>query len=151
MTAQTSILMFLVRADLHRIVVEVEPFMSEYPMCRELAEQVTTIPDRFEVSDKSTARLLRDTGFLERRQDLSVEEVADVLRKSPKLADKWLKRGSEQRLAGGWGIEHEGSTYRIQNFGDGSAEIEQDRFRACAVFIVRYVHFIGEVQGRQAH
>jgi hypothetical protein len=117
-------------------------------MVRELAEQVTTIPDRFEVSDKSTARLLRDTGFLERRQDLSVEEVAEVLRKTPKLADKWLKRGSEQRLAGGWGIEHEAGTYRIQNFGDGSGETEQDRFRACATFIVRYVEFIGVVQSR---
>jgi len=122
--------------------------MSESPMCRELAEQVTTIPDRFEAENKSTARLLKEAGFPQRRQDLSVEEVEKALRKSPKLADKWLKRGSEQRLAGGWGIEHEGCTYRIQNFADGTAETEEDRFRACALFVVRYVGFIGVVQSR---
>ena len=122
--------------------------MRDSLMCRQLAEQVTTIPERFEAGNKSTAVLLKEVGFPERRSDLSVEEVEDALRQSPSLADKWLKRGSEQRLAGGWGIEHEGEEYRVQSFSDGRSDLETDRFRACALFVVRYVQFIGDVQAR---
>jgi hypothetical protein len=122
--------------------------MRDSLMCRQLAEQVTTIPERFEAGNKSTAILLKEVGFPERRGDLSVEEVEDALRQSPGLADKWLKRGSEQRLAGGWGIEHEGEEYRVQSFSDGRHDLETDRFRACALFVVRYVQFIGDVQAR---
>ena len=117
-------------------------------MCRQLAEQISKIPERFDASNKSTALLLKEAGFPQRRSDLSVEEVEDVFRHSPKLADQWLKRGSEQRLAGGWGIENENGTYRVQSFADGHSEIEHDRFRACAVFVVRYVHFIGDMLAR---
>ena len=118
-------------------------------MSRHLAEQISTIPERFDAENKSTALLLKEAGFPQRRNDLSVEEIEDVFRQSPELTDKWLDRGSEQRLAGGWGIEHEDGAYRIQSFADGQSEIERDRFRACALFVVRYVQFIGDVQVRR--
>jgi len=120
-------------------------------MSRQLAEQITTIPERFDAENKSTALLLKEAGFPQRRSDLSVEEVEDVFRQSPELTDKWLQRGSEQRLAGGWGIEHEDGAYRVQSFADGQSEIEQDRFRACALFVVRYVDFIGDALARAPH
>ena len=113
-------------------------------MCRQLAEQIGTIPERFDAGNKSTARLLKDAGFPQRRSDLSVDEIEDVFRQSPRLTDQWLRRGSEQRLAGGWGIEHEDGAYRVRSFADGQSEIEHDRFRACALFVVRYVRFIGD-------
>jgi hypothetical protein len=114
-------------------------------MCRLLAEQISQIPERFDAENKSTALILKEAGFPQRRSDLSVEEVEDVFRRSPRLTDKWLRRGSEQRLAGGWGIERENGSYRVQSFADGHSEIEHDRFRACALFVVRYVNFIGDV------
>ena len=113
-------------------------------MCRLLAEQISQIPERFDAENKSTALILKEAGFPQRRSDLSVEEVEDVFRRSPRLTDKWLRRGSEQRLAGGWGIERENGSYRVQSFADGHSEIEHDRFRACALFVVRYVNFIGD-------
>jgi hypothetical protein len=117
-------------------------------MCRKLAEQISTIPERFDAGNKSTALLLKEAGFPQRRDDLSVEEVEDVFRQSPGLADQWLRRGSEQRLTGGWGIERENGAYRVRSFADGHSEIEHDRLRACALFVVRYVHFIGDVLAR---
>jgi hypothetical protein len=117
-------------------------------MCHQLAEQVGRIPERFDAENKSTAWLLKDAGFPQRRDDLSVEEVEDVLRSSPRLTDKWLRRGSDQRLVGGWGIEHEKDAYRVQSFSDGHSEIEHDRFHACALFVFRYVNFIGDVLSR---
>jgi hypothetical protein len=125
--------------------------MSESHMSRELAEQIAKLPDHFETQDKSTAHLLREAGIPHRLTDLSVEEIEAALRHFPKLTDKWLKRGSEQRLAGGWGIERANEAYRIYSFGGGQMQIEQDRFRACATFIMRYVQFIGDVQTRLTH
>ena len=98
-------------------------------MCRQPAEQISKIPERFDAGNKSTARLLKEARFPQRRSDLSVEEVEDVFRQSPGLTDQWLRRGSEQRFAGGWGIERENGTYRVQCFADGHSEIEHDRLR----------------------
>ena len=42
-------------------------------MTSQLAEKVAHLPERFEESDCSTARLLAETGYLDRPQDLKVE------------------------------------------------------------------------------
>ena len=54
-------------------------------MCRLLAEQISQIPERFDAENKSTALILKEAGFPQRRSDLSVEEVEDVFRRSPQL------------------------------------------------------------------
>jgi hypothetical protein len=125
--------------------------LPESSMNRELAEQITKLPDHYEVQDKSTVRLLREAGLPDRLKDLSMDDIETALRQSPKLTDKWIKRGSEQRLGGGWGIEREGEIYRIYSFGGGQMQTEQNRFRACALFILRYVQFISDVESRLKH
>jgi hypothetical protein len=69
------------------------------------------------------------------------------------LADLWLKRSRDQRIAGGWGIEQDHGVYRIHRFTSsgfsaGKPIVLRDRIRACAEFVVRYVSFIGEVLAR---
>lgn len=117
-------------------------------MISELAEKVSEVPKLYEEGNKSTGCLLKDFGFPESRKDISVEEVEAVLKKRPGLADLWFKRCHDQRLAGGWGIEHETDHWRIRNFADHRHLEVKDRIRACAEFVVRYVGFIGEVQAR---
>ncbi len=117
-------------------------------MTTELAEQVTEVPRQYESGQKSTARLLKDAGFPELRGALSVEDVEQALAEDPGLAALWFKRGSDQRFAGGWGIECEGDEYRIRSFDGAGSVIVHDRLRACAEFVVRYVMFIGDVQAR---
>ena len=63
----------------------------------------------------------------------------------------WFKRGHDQRIAGGWGIECDGDTYRIQSFANGETVVVSNPIRACAEFVVRYVKFIGDVQARSEH
>lgn len=110
-----------------------------------LAEKVTEIPRRFEQSDCSTAALLKETGFLEEPDRLKVEDVERVLERKPDLADDWLERGRDQRLAGGWGIECDRGKYCIHSFAGGGTLAEPDRLRATAEFVVRYLGFMGEV------
>jgi hypothetical protein len=117
-------------------------------MTSALAERIGKIPKLYEAGDKSTASLLKDAGFPERRKSVTVEEVEDVLKREPDLIDLWLKRCQDQRLAGGWGIEREAGAYRVQSFSSGKSLVVQGRPHACAEFVVRYVSFIGEVLAR---
>ena len=109
-----------------------------------LAQRVSEIPDAYEHSNLSTAQLLAETGYLDRPQSLTVTDVEVALGEDPNLAEMWLERGRDQRLAGGWGIEQEHDHYRVQSYSSGRYLVERDRLHACAEFIVRYVGFIRE-------
>jgi len=117
-------------------------------MTLELAEKVSEVAKLFEEGDKSTARLLRDVGFPDKRKEVSADEIETVLKRRPRLTDLWLRRCRDQRLAGGWGIERDKDHWRIQNFSDHRHLEVKDRIRACAEFVVRYVAFIGDAQAR---
>ena len=122
-------------------------------MTSQLAEKVAHLPERFEETDCSTARLLAETGYLDRPQDLKVEDLEQALAEEPALMERWLDRGHDQMLAGGWGIEQDGDTYHIQSFdhgGDGDGElVVTNRSRATAEFAVRYLRVIAGVMRRQ--
>jgi hypothetical protein len=113
-----------------------------------LAERVSEVPDLYDRGNKSTACLLRDIGFLDSPQPLQVEEVEDALKRHPALADRWLKRGHDQRLTGGWGIECDHGQYRVQSFSSGRHLLERRKLHAVAEFVVRYLGFMREVMDR---
>ena len=114
-------------------------------MASRLAEKISEVPELYDRGDQSTATLLKETGVLDEPQALKVEDVEEALSREPKLADRWLERGQDQRLVGGWGIECERGQYRVQSFGSGMHMLESDRLHATSEFIVRYVRFIGDV------
>ena len=118
-------------------------------MASQLAEKVAHLPERFAESECSTARLLAETGYLDRPQDLKVEDLKQALEQEPGLTEGWLDRGHDQRLAGGWGIECDGDAYHVQSFGGGGELVEKDRVKATAEFAVRYVRVIAAVMRRE--
>jgi len=113
-----------------------------------LAEQISEMPELYERGDESTARLLLNTGYLDCPQALTVEAVEEALRRQPELADRWLERGHDQRLVGGWGIECDHGQYKVQSYAGGRALVEKTKLHAVAEFIVRYVRFIGDMLSR---
>ena len=117
-------------------------------MSLELAEKISEVPKLYVEGNKSTARLLEEVGFPEKRGCVTAEEIETVLKRRPHLAELWLARCHDQLLAGGWGIEHRDDHWRIQNFSDSRHLDVKDRIRACAEFVVRYVGFIGDIQAR---
>jgi hypothetical protein len=110
-----------------------------------LAEQVSRLPRRFEQSNCSTAALLEEIGFLEEPDGLTVEDVEQALAQDPELADDWLERGQDQRISGGWGIECDHGQYHVRSFAGGGNFCEHDRLHATALFVVRYLGFMGDV------
>jgi hypothetical protein len=115
-------------------------------MVSQLAQKVGHLPQQYDRENKSTAALLKEAGFLEPRAAVSVEEMEQLLRDEPDLVRLWLRRGGDQRFAGGWGIEQIGREYRVLNFGDGRSLSFRDRMQACAEFVVRYVGFISRAR-----
>ena len=110
-----------------------------------LAETISAVPELYEQGDESTARLLLRSGYLDQPQALTVEDVEDALRRDPDLADRWLERGRDQRLSGGWGIECDHGQYKVQSYAGGRGLVEKKKLHAVAEFIVRYVAFMGDV------
>jgi len=113
-----------------------------------LAEKISEMPELYEKGDESTARLLLKSGYLDSPQALTVEDVEEALQRHPELADRWLARGRDQRLAGGWSIECDHGQYKVQNYADGAALVEKKKLHAVAEFIVRYVRFVGDMLSR---
>jgi hypothetical protein len=80
-----------------------------------LAERISEVPELYEEGNESTARLLSKSGYLDAPQALTVEDVEQALEQHPELADRWLERGHDQRLSGGWGIECDHGQYKVQS------------------------------------
>src|ERR1700677_4065888 len=108
--------------------------LPRLPSIMSLAQRVSEVPDAYEHSNLSTIRLLAETGYLDKPQSLTVGDVEDGLVEDPNLAELWLERGRDQRLAGGWGIEHDSGHYRVQHYGSGQYLGERERPHACAQF-----------------
>lgn len=118
------------------------------PVDPNLAEKISEMPELYDRNNKSTACLLKDLGVLNSPEPLKVNEVEDALRHHPDWADKWLERGHDQLLAGGWGIECDHGRYRVQSFSSGRHLVEKQKLHAVAEFVVRYVEFIRDVLAR---
>ncbi len=114
-----------------------------------LAERISEVPELYEEGNEFTARLLSNSGYLDAPQALTVEDVEQALSRHPELADRWLERGHDQRLAGGWGIECDHGQYRAQAM-PAAVAVERTSCMRWRMFIVRYVAFIGDVLSRIA-
>ena len=113
-----------------------------------LAETISEVPELYEEGNESTARLLSKSGYLDAPENLTVEDVEHALERQPELADRWLERGHDQRLVGGWGIECDHGRYKVQSYADGGQLVERKKLHAVAEFIVRYVAFMGDTLSR---
>ena len=113
--------------------------------------KIVALPEEYARRDRSTGCLLQDMGFPEARGLLKTEDVAQILKEEPRLAPLWIRRGKDQRYAGGWGLECLEGRTRVISYGDGrKGAWESDLCKALAEFIVRYLGFIGDVQMRSA-
>lgn len=120
-------------------------------MSLELAKKISMLPAAYEGSDKSTAVLLHDVAPPDVLGNLPAAHIEQVLKAEPQLVDLWFKRGSDQRISGGWGVEGANGDYRVQSFSDGQCLHFEDRAEACAAFIVRYVSYIAKISARRGH
>ncbi len=53
--------------------------------------------------------------------------MEEILREEPALAEDWLKRWGDQRIAGGWVMDCEGSAYTPLRISRPAGRIDADR------------------------
>jgi hypothetical protein len=116
-----------------------------------VTEEIAQIPEHYQSSPCSTASLIEESGLLDRPEALTTNGVEGVLRDHPDWVEQWMARGGDQRIAGGWVLECEGERYRLKDFSTGKSAFFDDRYRACAQFVVRYVRRIADIMRRYPH
>jgi hypothetical protein len=90
---------------------------------------------------KSLQQLVMESGYFEKRGELSVSAVEQYLREHSRLVDDWFGYCEDKRTPAGWYVISEGDRFVVGRV-DGDRIEFPDRVAACAEFVVRE---IGEV------
>ncbi len=103
-------------------------------------QRVCNLPVYFRAGDQSAYDLVRASGIGHRT--LTIESVVPILRLNPHLVDDWMRWSDDQRCTPAYYILEENGKYVVARL-PGETRIEfDDRFTACADFIVKAVNLI---------
>ncbi len=100
--------------------------------------RIISLPALFQQGGKTPVDLLRESGYLESPDSVSVDAVAEALRESPELVDRWLIWSENKRTDSGWYFERtESGDYIIGYFPAGkvASQTFRDPYSAAAQFI----------------
>ena len=114
----------------------------------DVATQIVTIPRRMHSEDKSPFDLLKQTGYFELHDQLSVSDIREALTRDPACVQEWMQYCSDRRTSSGWYIRlNDEELYEIGYF-DIKADHDINRVQyenaidACAAFIKREIESI---------
>ena len=109
-----------------------------------LVADICKIPARLEErGEVSVVTLLDESGYRSAPTDLNVEAVVAYLERHPPLIDAWIGYSTDKRVSSGWYIvEDSGERFVVGWYPQGERFFFEDRYRACAEFIVREVRSI---------
>ena len=102
--------------------------------------RICNLPIDFRSGEKSAIDLVRASGIGFR--SLTTAEVLPVLQSNPMLIDEWISWSEDQRCTPAYYIQQEGDCYVVGRLPEGEQVEFDDRFRACADFIVKAVNLI---------
>jgi hypothetical protein len=102
--------------------------------------RICNLPHDFRTGDRSAYDLVRASGIGQRT--LTVESVLPVLKANPKLVEDWIAWSEDQRCTPAYGLHEENGQYVVGRYPDENRVVFDDRFAACADFIVKVVNLI---------
>jgi hypothetical protein len=106
-------------------------------MSSETIERLCNLPlDRNDTM--SLADLLKRSGYLSESTPIAREKIVAHLRDRPELIDAWRILSDDQRTRQGWVFRPSPDGSRVYLYPDGPSMKFQDKFEACAEFILRY-------------
>ena len=103
--------------------------------------QICNLPADFRTSDRSTFDLVRASGI--KPQSLTTEELLPVLKANPDLVAEWSKWSEDQRSTPAFYFVENGKSCVVGRLPEDNRVEFDDRFAACADFIVKAVNLIG--------
>ena len=98
------------------------------------------LPRKFNsVINKSIYDLLKETGYFEIHDKISVESIHNRLAQSPEYVEDWILYSEDKRSSSVWHFKQEDSQRYVVGFLDGKGNNSHskyhDRLEACAIFI----------------
>jgi hypothetical protein len=114
-------------------------------------DEIIAMPITFEKTDKSPLELLRDSGYFDWPDAITVELLADSLKKNPRSIDYWLAWSDNKRAASGWYFQRAGKDSFVIGYYPTAENLQKlicaDPFLACANFIKREIEAMRNLSG----
>jgi len=110
-----------------------------------MIKEICQIPLKLEMENKSPYDLLKESGYFENSNVLTVEHIEEYLNKNKDIIMEWLNYSSDQRTPSGWYFIEENKTPIVGYLNNGKREQEKeysDLTQACAIFIFKEIESI---------
>jgi len=107
-----------------------------------IATQIVTIPRRMHSDDKSPFALLKETGYFELHDQVSVDDIRNALVRDPACVQEWMQYIDDQRCSSSWYfVLNDDGLYEV-GFFDSNTDpaysnqlLYENAMEACAAFI----------------
>lgn len=110
-------------------------------MSHELAiRRICNLPADFRKGNQSAYELVRASGI--KCRSLTADELLPVLKTNPGLVDEWFMWSEGQRCTPAFYLMENGGSYVVRRLPENDRVEFDDRYSACADFIVKAVNLI---------
>lgn len=114
-----------------------------------IAAEIVTIPRKFHTKDMSIFDLLKETGYFELHNEVSVRDIRDALARDPACVQEWMQYIDDQRCSSSWYfILNDENLYEV-GFYDSNTDparsnqvVYDNATDACAAFIKHQIESI---------
>jgi hypothetical protein len=111
-----------------------------------MIKKICQIPIEFKSGNKSICDLLKETGYFENSDSVTIDSFDKYLKNNDKIIQEWLAYSEDKRTSGGWYIIKKNNSIIVGHLDNeiGSAEEKEfdDISKACAVFIFNEIKSI---------
>ena len=115
----------------------------------DIATEIVTIPRKFHKRDMSIFDLLKETGYFELHNEVSVSDIRTALARDPACVQEWMRYIDDQRCSSSWYfLLNDEGLYEV-GFYDSSPDparsnqvVYENAMDACAAFIKHQIESI---------
>ncbi len=110
-------------------------------MLTDIINKLINIPvDFHELGNKSWNTLLKESGYLENREKVTVDKIEEALRLRSNLINDWIQFSDDNRSTPAWVLgKGDSGKYSVTHYPEGKEFqdlVTLDGFKACAYFII---------------
>ena len=102
-------------------------------------ERICNLPVEFRRGSKSPVQLIRESGYFESPNELTVEALAAFICNHVEVIQVWLSWSEDKRVSSGWYFIRKNGGFIVGNLADGPQLRFSDESQACAEFVLREV------------
>jgi hypothetical protein len=114
-----------------------------------IATEIVTIPRRMHSEGKSPFTLLKETGYFELHDQISVSDIREALARDPACVQEWMQSIDDQRCSSSWYfVLNDEGLYEV-GFYDSNTDparsnqvVYENAMHACAAFIKHQIESI---------